>query len=361
MSDETEDNADKEHEPTQHRLEEARKRGEIARSPDVLAAAGYGGLLLASMAFGAGALQRAGEGAAVLLDQSDRLAPLMMRSGAAPFAGILQGFGVAVSPFLLLPGAAVLLVIIAQRGLIFSPSKLLPKVSRLSPLQGIKTKFGREGLFEFAKSAVKLCVISGILGLFLIARADDILATLHLTPALGLSVLLRLLVEFLALVTAVALVVGGIDFLWQRSQHLRRNRMSRKEMMDEMKDSEGDPQMKAQRRQRGYDIATNRMLADVAKADVVVVNPTHYAVALKWNRADRHAPICLAKGTDDIAARIRDRAAEAGVPIHRDPPTARALFATVALGEEIRPDHYRAVAAAIRFAEAMRKKAGRSR
>ena len=101
----------------------------------------------------------------------------------------------------------------------------------------------------------------------------------------------------------------------------------------------------------------NQMMAEVAKADVVIVNPTHYAVALKWDRRARRAPVCVAKGVDEIAARIRERAAAAGVPIHRDPPTARALYASVDLGCEIRPDQYRAVAAAVRFAEAMRKRA----
>jgi flagellar biosynthetic protein FlhB len=99
------------------------------------------------------------------------------------------------------------------------------------------------------------------------------------------------------------------------------------------------------------------MLADVPKADVVIVNPTHFAVALKWSRRKGAAPVCVAKGVDEVAARIRAAAAEAGVPIHRDPPTARALHATVNLGEEVRPEHYRAVAAAIRFAERMRSRA----
>ena len=100
-----------------------------------------------------------------------------------------------------------------------------------------------------------------------------------------------------------------------------------------------------------------QMLQDVARADVVLVNPTHYAVALKWQRGDRTAPICLAKGVDDIATRIREKASEAGVPIHRDPPTARAIYASVEIGDPIRPEHFKSVAAAIRFAEAMRKRA----
>jgi flagellar biosynthetic protein FlhB len=127
--------------------------------------------------------------------------------------------------------------------------------------------------------------------------------------------------------------------------------------MDEQKESEGDPHFKGQRRQRGIGIAMNQMLADVAKADVVIVNPTHYAVALSWNRGSTRAPVCVAKGTDEIAARIREMAAEHAVPIRRDPPTARALYASVEIGEEIGREHFRAVAAAIRFAEGLRRKA----
>jgi flagellar biosynthetic protein FlhB len=116
--------------------------------------------------------------------------------------------------------------------------------------------------------------------------------------------------------------------------------------------------MKASRRQKGQEIAMNKMLVDVATADVVVVNPTHYAVALKWEKGSGRAPVCVAKGVDEIAARIREKAAAAGVPLHRDPPTARILHATLKVGQEISQDQYRAVAAAIRFAEKLRQKAG---
>ena len=163
------------------------------------------------------------------------------------------------------------------------------------------------------------------------------------------------------LVALIAAVIGAIDYLWQRAEHLRRNRMSRKELMDEMKQSEGDPHMKSQRRQRGVEIATKQMVADTAKADVVIVNPTHYAVALQWKRESRRPPVCLAKGVDEVAARIREVAMEHGVPIHSDPPTARALHATIDIGQEIHPDHYKSVAAAIRFAEKMRQKAKKGR
>lgn len=133
--------------------------------------------------------------------------------------------------------------------------------------------------------------------------------------------------------------------------------MSRLELIEEFKEAEGDPHMKGQRRRRAEAIATNRMLAEVPRADVVIVNPTHYAVALRWDRGSRRAPVCVAKGIDDVARRIREVAATAGVPIRSDPPTARAIHASIDIGQEILPDHYAHVAAAIRFAERMRRHA----
>jgi flagellar biosynthetic protein FlhB len=208
----------------------------------------------------------------------------------------------------------------------------------------------------FAQSAGKLVLVSLLLGLFMVRHADIILMSMHLTPGQSSAAMLQILMDFLFLILLIAVVIGAGDYFWQINLHSFRNRMSRKELMDEMKDSEGDPMVKHQRRQRGQEIANNRMLQDVARADVIIVNPTHYAVALKWQRSDRTAPICLAKGVDEIATRIREKAAESGVPMHSDPTTARALHATVEIGAPIRPEHYRAVAAAIRFSEAMRKR-----
>ena len=161
----------------------------------------------------------------------------------------------------------------------------------------------------------------------------------------------------LTITCLIAVTIAGVDLVWQRFDHARRLRMSYQDLREEARQSEGDPHMKAQRRSRAEAIATNRMLLDVPKADVVIVNPTHYAVALKWSRAKGSAPVCVAKGEDEVALRIREVAATAGVPVHSDPPTARALHATVEIGREIAPEHYRAVAAAIRFADRMRQAA----
>lgn len=356
-----EDDSEKEHAPSQKRLDDARARGEIARSADLVTACGYSGFLLAAIALGAKSLEVIGGVGTVFLDQADKLAPLFMQSGAAPFAGLMSTLIWAAAPFFVVPSLGVVAYLFATKSLIFTPEKLAPKFSRISPLSTAKQKFGRSGLFEFGKSFAKLVVISTLLALFLLRYADDVIGTLYLEPALTAAFLMQLFTKFMSIVVIISAVSGVLDFVWQRAQHHRQNRMSRKDLQDESRDQDGDPHIKAQRRQRGYDIATNQMLADVAKADVILVNPTHYAVALKWNRAAKRAPVCLAKGTDEIAARIREKAAEVGIPIHSDPPTARALYATIEIGQEIRPEHYRAVAAAIRFAEAMRKRAKKAR
>lgn len=353
------DDGDKEHAPSQQKLDEARRRGDLPRSTDLLGAAAQGGLLLALAGLGTWLVQRAGSAGMVMLDQADRLAGLLTSGASATLAGLLLAF---VGPPLLLilvPGILVLAVILAMRGLVFAPEKLMPKLSRISPIATAKQKFGPDGLMEFAKSALKLGLIATILYHFLAARLPEVLGAIYLSPGMSAALLGRLTVDFLLIVFLIALVLGGVDYLWQIHRHRERNRMSRKEMLDEFKESEGDPHLKSARRQRAQEVATNRMLADVAQADVVVVNPTHYAVALRWDRARKGAPVCVAKGVDEIAKRIRERAAENGIPVHRDPPTARALHASVEIGQEIRAEHYRAVAAAIRFAEAMRRRARR--
>ncbi len=343
----------RDHEPSQKKLDDARARGDMARSPDLVMAAAFLGLLAACLLTGGQALLDFGTRAEAYLGQADRL------TGANPaeIGGWIVALFLPVAPFFLIPGVAALALLLATRGLTFAPEKLAAKFSRLDPVANAGQKFGRAGLFDFAKSTTKLLLTGGLLGWFLVDRMAEIVLALRLpAPQVG-ALLARLLVEFLALCALVALVIGGLDFLWQRFEFLRRNRMTRQEMTDEFKQSEGDPHMKGQRRRRAQEIAMNRMLADVPKADVVVVNPTHYAVALQWNRRAGRAPVCLAKGTDEIAARIREAAAAAGVPIHSDPPTARALHAVIDIGREIRPEHYAPVAAAIRYAERMRKRA----
>ncbi len=335
------------HAPTERRLAEARERGEIARSADLTTAAAWGGFLLVAATLGPAALTRAGQAGAALLAGADRLAPDLLAAPAPRAAGLAMAFGAAILPLFAAPAAAALLALAVQRALIFTPSRLKPKLSRISPLAMLGQKFGPDGLFDFARSTAKLALFAGALGLWLLRRGDLLLGMMHLGEA----------PRFLGVVVLIAAVIGVADWLWQMLSLRRRLRMTRQELVEEHRNAEGDGHVKAARRARAQEIATNRMLRDVPRADVVIVNPTHYAVALKWTRGSGRAPVVVAKGADEIAARIRALALGAGVPIHSDPPTARLLHAALRVGQEIRPEHYRAVAAAIRFAEAMRRRA----
>jgi flagellar biosynthesis protein FlhB len=355
------DDSDKPYEPSQKKLDAARAKGDVPRSADITTAASYGGFLLAALAFGPGSLISLGTRLEVFLDQADGLSRSVFDGAAAPFGGgAILALATDLAPWFLLPGLLALLSILAQRGMIFAPQKIAFKLSRINPMAALGHKFGRVGLFEFGKSLLKLGIYGTVLLVYLNSQLPRIIASVHLNAAMVAVDLVQLCTGLMLIVLAIALTLGTLDLVFQMFEHHRKNMMSRQELIDEHKESEGDPHVKQQRRQKAISIAMNKMLTEVPKADVIIVNPTHYAIALKWERKSAQAPVCIAKGVDEIAARIREIAATSAVPIHSDPATARALFAAVDIGQEIRRDHYRAVAAAIRFAESIRKKAART-
>ncbi|SEG14150.1 flagellar type III secretion system protein FlhB [Jhaorihella thermophila] len=356
MSESDDRSQDKPHEPTPQKLRKAREKGDIPLSADLSLAAGYFGFFLVATALGGHVVSQLGSPLGALLDRPDRLSEQVFDGGARAVSGqLLMALSAPLGLIFAIPAIAALLSIVAQRGLVFSGSRLQPKLARISIISNAGKKFGRAGLFEFFKSLIKLIVYAAVLGWLLHGRLHDIVATVHMPAPAAAVELARLSVQLLGMIVVVAFAIAAVDTVWQHLEYRRRHRMTHKELMDEFKEMEGDPHVKQERRQRGHEIATSRMMADVPTADVVIVNPTHYAVALKWDRAPGSAPVCVAKGVDEVAASIRAAAEEAGVPIHSDPPTARALHATVDLGQEIAEEHYRAVAAAIRFADRMRK------
>jgi flagellar biosynthetic protein FlhB len=357
MSDGGSSDAEKTLEPTQRRLDELRKQGDIPRSTELLGAAALVGYALALTLAGATLVQHLGDVGVTLLGQPDRLAPRVLMGSGAFTTKIFGDLAVPALSVFGLPLALILGTAFAQRALIFVPSRIAPRWSRISPASGLHARFGREGLVSFARNLAKAIAVLVALSTVLGPAMPVLLTRFDLSAGPSTLWLLQLMVRLLAVAAVLALCFGGLDYFWQWWLHRQRARMSREEMKEEMRDSEGDPHLKAHRRQRAQEIALNKMLVDVKTADVVVVNPTHYAVALKWKRTDNRPPVVVAKGVDDVAARIRERAALAGVPLYSDPPTARALHATVDIGKTIQPDHYKAVAAAVRFAEAMRRRA----
>lgn len=352
------DGAERSHEATPQKLEEARRKGEIVKSQDLSTWAGYLGTLLCLAVVAPGVAERLADLGGTLLQDADTLSrPL--RTGTPGLGGVVLASAMLDTALLVAPAAALVLVVLAaQRAFVAAPDKLGFKLQRISILANAKNKFGPTGLFEFAKSGAKLLVYAGILGWFLVDHADRMVVAAASDPRAIPALLPRILLEFAVVVTIVSGVVAAIDYLWQRHAHLAKNRMTRQEVLDEMKQSEGDPALRAKRRQKAQEIALNRMIHDVPDATVVLVNPTHYAVALKWSPLDPSPPVCVAKGVDAVAARIREAAAAAGVPIYSDPPTARALHAAVEVGAPIEREHFAAVAVAIRFARSLGK-AGR--
>ncbi|NRA30600.1 MAG: flagellar biosynthesis protein FlhB [Parvularculaceae bacterium] len=343
--------AEKVVEPSPDKKRRARKKGDVPLSQDANTAAAYLGFLVALpvlvASFAHGAYQLRG----FILDPNGASVALF-EGGLAN--SLVFDVAFALLPVTAVPAVAVILSMVAQQAIVIAPSKLKPDLNKISPVKGFGKKFGPEALVEFAKTASKVVVLSFVCGALIFFEADAFSRALAAQPSVLVGLLLREATLFLGAALGVSLFFAAIDIPLVRSQREKRLKMSEQEQRDEVKESEGDANIKSQRRQRAEKIAMSRMLSETADADVVITNPTHYAVALKWNRDGLHLPECVAKGTDELALRIRSKAVEANVPIREDPPTARSLYATVDVGEAISPEHFAAVAAAIRFADRAR-------
>ncbi|MEO1493674.1 MAG: flagellar type III secretion system protein FlhB [Pseudomonadota bacterium] len=348
---------EKSHEPSQRKLEQSRKKGELPRSQDAQTAAAYIGFAAAMFLVGGWSAVFIGETLMAFLARPGDLVDLFHSPAASSMAWQVSGriFG-GIAPVLAMPVALILVLLISQRAVVVAPSKLMPKLSRISPIQNAKQKYGPHGLMEFLKAAIKLTAVAVVLGVAVLSEIDLLAGYARIDPRLLPALLDRQFWNVATGVLILAVSIAFIDLVWQRAQHMKKMRMTHQEVKDEQKSSEGDPHIRQSRRERARAIANNRMLLDVPTADVVITNPTHYAVALKWDRAAQSVPVCVAKGVDEIAQTIRQKAEQAGVPIHEDAPTARSVHALVKIGHPIQPDHYKAVAAAIVFADEIRKK-----
>lgn len=350
-----EDNGqEKTFEASQSKLDEARKQGDVAQSPEVGSLMVYCGLAISILVFG-GVIARA-----FLKDLSVLLAYPEDMGNAALYGDtgrdLVIDLALSCAPLILCLTFAVCAGLVMQRSVTFAPKRIEPKLSKISPLSNAKQKYGRDGMAEFAKRGVKLGIVTVTAIFYLIRLIGEVAYEIgrpeaYLFPKLAQETLL-----LLGLIIVASLVITAVDLPFVQWSHKFKQMMTREEVKDEQKKSEGDPMMKSQRRARAREIANSTMLADVKTASVVIVNPTHYAVALAWDREAGPAPVCVAKGVDHLAFAIREAATAAGVIIHSDPPTARAVHATVEIGETIRPEHYAAVASAIHLAQVLSQK-----
>ena len=349
---------EKSHKASDHKLQKAREKGDVPRSAELNSALALAGLFVALWLFGKASLEHAGDQLKhMFASVNDLSSSLFQDAPRAELSSFVIEILIAIGPWFLLPVGIVILSLMVQKSVTFSPEKLKPKPNRLSLIENAKNKFGRRGLFEFCKSLAKLTLFGASLMAFLFQNLEYISGLALLDARLGLIALAQQFLTLLSFIVGLSLALGILDLFWQRADFQRKNRMSHQEVKEELKESEGDALFKQVRRQKGFNIATQKMLKDVPKADVLIVNPTHYAIALQWSLGAITAPICLAKGVDHLAHRIRESAVENAVPVYRDPVTARAIYATVDIGCEIEPAHYQAVATAIRFSEYVRNQA----
>ena len=340
---------DKSFDATPEKIRRARQKGNVPNSPELLAFCAMLGVGLGFSLCREAGITVTEVLAGFLLHPEDASAQLLGGAGNAD--------PVALSPLRLVavivaPGAVlVLLALFVQRALVFAPSKVKPDIKRINPIEGIKKKYGPAGMGEFLKSAAKI-LLTAIIGAFYIwTRRDVYVASLYRHAMELPQMLLQELVIVVAIAAGIALLVSLIDVPSRYFSHAKQLRMSRQEVKDETKEMEGDPHQKQVRQRRARDLSAHQMLRDTAHADVVIVNPTHFAVALKWERSETSVPICVAKGVDEMAMSIIKCARAAGVPLREDPPCARALHASLNVGDPIEPLHFAAVAAAIRFAD----------
>jgi len=335
-------------EPTPRRREQARDEGRAARSVEVTAATVLLTGILALSQFGpetAGALREEMRRSLLGLSATD-LTPGQVGEAMLGAASVIL---TATAPIVLAMAIAGTASVVAQVGFGLYPKLLLPKLSRISPGNGFSRIFSRRGLVDLVKSVAKIGLVSWVA--WTVVFSDE-----HRLAALGLASpreILSLggaeLVRLLLWVGSTLAALASLDYLWQRRSHQQGMRMTRQEVKEELRQSEGDPKLK-QRMKRAYrDLTGNRMLSEVANADVVVTNPTHFAVALRYRAGENGAPKVVAKGVDEVAERIKQLARAAGVPIVERRSLARALFRGVKVGSEIPANLYRAVAEVLAY------------
>lgn len=341
---------------TPKRRQDARQRGQVARSPEVAAAA----LLL-----GAAAVLQFGGGAAI-----ERLAGYM-RQGLTQWPGtdltlpalreLLAGAGaaaVAAAAPIILAGLVIgVAVEVAQVGFLFSVDALRVDFSRVNPVLGLQRLFSRRAVRELLKTLLKAAVVGALVYQALRRQAYVVtdLAGMELTAAVTL--LGNVAIGFLWQVGLALALIAAVDYFFQRKELEDSLKMSKEEVKQELRESEGDPRVRARVRERQRAIARRRMMQDVPRADVVVTNPIHYAVALRYDAATMAAPVVLGKGQGWIAQRIKEIAAQAGVQIIENPPLAQALYRTVEIGDAIPAELYQAVAEVLAFVYRSRRRA----
>ncbi len=353
---EEQDQSERTEDPTDKKLDDALKRGDVAKSQEVSAWFVLTGATLVILIFSGtmtGNLSDTFKGLFANLDQI----PMDGYGLRDVFVRVtLAGLTALGLPLLVLVIAALAGNMIQHR-LVWSYDPITPKASKISPLAGFKRLFSAQSLINFVKGLAKLVIVSGVMFAIAWPQRDRLDTMMTMGPDMLMATVREMALKLLTGVIAVMTVVAVLDYAWQRHSWYKRQRMSMKEIKDEYKQAEGDPMVRAKIRQVRAERSRRRMIAQVPDATVVVTNPTHYAVALKYEPG-MAAPVCVAKGIDAVALNIRSVAEANDVPVIENPPLARSLHAAVEVDATIDPDHYKAVAEIIGYVMQKRAKSG---
>ncbi len=344
-----EDLGEKTEQPTGRRRSEARNKGQVGKSADFSSAVVLSGAVLASVIFTHPLLD------AMLTIMRFPLSP----EGLDPFTAdsritidtalIATEAGRVLIPFMLMLALIAYLSGVLQVGFMIAGESLKPDLNRLNPIKGLGRLFSKRTLVKGGIDLLKVTVIALVLWILIAQRKDQVLSLAALPLIEGIINAARLLLEITIWILVVLYVLGITDLVYQKWQTTQDLKMTRHDVKDERKSTEGDPETKRRRFNLSRQIAMQRIQQDVPQADVVVTNPTHFSVAIKYDTNKAEAPRVVAKGADFLALRIRQVAVAAAIPIVERPPLARALYAQVEINQEIHPEHFEAVAEVLAY------------
>ncbi len=349
MSDnEQADDSQKTEEPTPKKIEEARKKGQVALSREVNNWVMLLTGTIVILVIGPGTMENLALHMRTYIEQAHLMPPPPGGFDLTLGESFWRIVGILALPLLILMGAAFLGPFL-QVGPLFAPEVIKPDVNKISPLQGFKRLFSKRSLMEFAKGILKIGVI-GVVGVILLYPFfGGIDHMVGLAPLAMLGELSGLVARLMAGVLIVLLVIAAVDLAFQQQEHYQKMRMTKQELKDEYKQTEGDPHIRAKLRQLRQEKARARMMQSVPEADVVITNPTHFSVALSYKPEEMSAPVVIAKGVDELAFRIREVAEENDVPLVENKPLARVLYDTVEIDQVIPEEHFKAVAEIISY------------
>ncbi len=354
MSDEAPEQSSKTEDPSEKKLRDAHEKGDVVKSQEVNNWFILGGSALVFGMMAVPTSQSLFDTFRVLLDNAEKYE--LGSQALNAFWGHLMGsiLMVALIPSIAIAGLAVAANLVQHQPLI-SVEPLMPKLSKINPLEGAKRLFSQEALVNFVKGLIKLAVVSAVLWFVLAPEIDSLENMITLEPISILKEFMDMAMKIFGSVLAIVTIIAIADYVYMRNRWWNRLKMTVQETRDEYKQQEGDPKVKGRIRQIRMERSRKRMMAAVPSATVVITNPTHFAVALKYDR-DMAAPKCVAKGADAVAFRIRELAKENDVPIVENPPLARALYAAMDIDDTIPGEHFKAVAEVIGFVMRLKRK-----